>query len=356
MELNLSIEQYKTLAAQAGEQVGVCSPFYNAASRFAGVAGMPLAPEITNNLRAEGVLDVLVNPACSVAYSYTGVDFAFRAAQYTAGGGSRLRVSVADTDNGVNIASPSAIDVLLEMVEQYIGTSLVVAADAEETITYHEASAFFSLLDAARRKQFQALSSGQAMLDNPYPTLEDVSRAADPRVTDLQWLSAMLRETSGIQANGPGEIMSGLQSLSDKGWLNLRSDSVEMSPQMNRLHTQLLLVESYSNLQAACGTTEQDLQRMDIWCVRGRGQALLSWSMDDTSITLQSLSPAQWLALVGSFLKEPLNIFKEVNQEPSAESQQPAGEAGPGEKQCPSCGAAVQGDKKFCTKCGYSFT
>ena len=183
----------------------------------------------------------------------------------------------------------------------------------------------------------------------------DVLAAGKRREANLQWMAPYFLEISGQPSLEQSELQNLLPRLNRKGMLQEQDGKLIPQPDMLRLAISFLLVESASRIQAAQGTTKDDVQRVDIWALQGRNHSLLSWSMDEADVTLQGLSPAQWLLMLSEMLDDPGGIFENV------EVSQPVQAAGDrllsedGTRTCPSCSAQVPADKKFCTSCGHKF-
>ncbi|MBN1266247.1 MAG: zinc ribbon domain-containing protein [Anaerolineales bacterium] len=319
-----------------------------------GVSAVPVPPETVKVLQSAGILSTLTNTRSTVVFSYSGLDFAFKTALYApVQPGGIPAVSISETDQGLKIASPPLTGILLEMVLQYMGESQVCMVDVDITLSLRETAVLFAFLDAGRRALLKGLLEGSGLDQPPALDFSDVLYAGQFQDTNLQWFTPYFMEIAEEAPLQQTDIDRAVPVLEQKGLLSSKSGQLRPSPDLLRLMISFLLVESYSRIQAAQGTRVEDLQNMDIWAVQGRNHALLSWTMDESSVTLKGLSPAQWLLLLSDMLDKPEGIFEGAESAGgAANSAIPVADAS---RICPGCSSPIPDGKKFCTTCGYKF-
>jgi len=231
------------------------------------------------------------------ACSYIGADGLLDTSIYTAPDGPA--VSLAMADDGVRIQSPVNAIGILEWLAQQNGVSMVSSCEFKAELSMKESAILFAVVDAARRKAMGVMSGSDG--DFTPITAADVI-FPDVDETDLQWLAPHF--TAAYEMSKlDGEILKkGIQRLAQKGFVSLEKQNIILSDALQDLASKFMLLEGHLRLRLAEADKDGTVKMTDVRGVRGRGNAVLIWTDNGRTGTLQGASPAQVMAIARNIL------------------------------------------------------
>jgi len=252
--------------------------------------------------------------------SYVGDQASFETSVFYPSANSGPPVALMQSQMGYRMQSPPEIAQWLTTIGQLMGESIVKDIEFEVDLTLNEAWVFFTVIDCVRRQMLKNLSEN--INSEAYViTLEDLS--ANTTQDSSQWLGAFFAKAEGLPSLRNSEILAAVKSLTQKRLINFYDESILPGVDSIALAAALLTLEASIQLQAATLDNRFGTVGMTVTAVKGRGNTCLSWSGSDGSVSITSLSAAQLMIIIGSFLEAPSAQFTD-SPFPKAGQRKPA--------------------------------
>jgi hypothetical protein len=238
--------------------------------------------------------------------SYVGDRASFETSVFYPAANSGSPVALMQSQVGYRMQSPPEIAKWLTTIGQLMGESTLKDIEFEVDLSPHEAWVFFTVIDIIRRQMMKNLSEN---IDSEtyVITLEDLSENTSQ--DNSQWLGAFFAKAEGLPSLSDSEILAAVKSLTQKRLVNFYDDSILPGVDSIALAVALLTLEASVQLQAATLDNRFGTVGITVTAVKGRGNTCLSWSGSGGSVSILSVSAAQLMIIIGSFLEAPSAQF-----------------------------------------------
>ena len=238
--------------------------------------------------------------------SYVGDRVTFETSVFYPSAANSPPVALMQSQTGYRMQSPPEIAQWLTTIGQLMGESIIKDIEFEIDLTLHEAWVFFSVIDCVRRQMMKNLSEN-INAESYVIALEDLS--ANTTQDSSQWLGAFFAKAEELPSLGENEILASVKTLTHKRLINYHDNSILPGVESLELAAALLTLEASVQLQAATLNNQFGTVGITLTAVKGRGNTCLSWSGGDGSVSISSLSAAQLMIIIGSFLEAPSAQF-----------------------------------------------
>jgi hypothetical protein len=281
-------------------------------------------------------LDTLAAPASFVQLRLqAGPEFFEHLAFFSADSAHSVLLTTSGTD--LVLSDPVSVPGLVDLVRQYVGTSVLRAPTFDTEIEYAAAVVLGAAIDLYRRAELRTLAD-QAEFTAPSFDAQAIEAAIAHTPEDLRWLVAMLQSIRpGERANGSVGPM--LEQLVAAGHLGRTGTRYYLTSKPALLAERLLVPDNLLMVSTGQLGPDGGVTVTQLLCLQAGLHDLLTIERCEGNVRFECLSAAALVEFVNQVLSHPNAVGGAGDAKTFA---------------CPRCHAPNSPLARFCEHCGLS--